>query len=241
MTDDFAERVRAKLGQLGSTGNFWKARQGPNRIRILPRLGFHHVDFFFQVAQHGNLEVDGRAMALTCFKKGNLTLCEFCTVAQFLLAQEDKQDRKLGSKIGVRTKNSFNMVDRAFPTEVKVFSFGPERTREIVAAMEDPEIGDIIDVKRGNDVIVNRTGTSLGTRYAVRIRERKTRLGLPGWKGMLHDLEHMAARTVTHDEAREILEENFGSQYDLDEILGGEYGRARPKKKVKRIHRRRDR
>lgn len=196
------DKIQKKLEEIGS-GTFWKALEGKNVIRVLPPWNDKGL-FYFEATLHYGLRREGKERALPCLGKGECPICRGIKD----LAEGSREDQKLAKRFGPRTKYYANILDRK-TGKICIWGFSRTILSVLLSAMADEDdYGDITDPEDGFDVIVERSGTSLDTKYQVRVRPKASEVGEIDWDS-LFDLEDEVVEDVSEEELEEIVEENL--------------------------------
>jgi len=186
MGETLLDKVRRKLQELDERGRkFWRPQVGKNRVRILPAANPNDL-FFVEVAQHYQIGPDKRTV--TCPRSFELT-CPLCDRAERLRTSGDAEKVLRAGKLVPTQRALMNIIDRASPDKgVQVWAAPLSVLRDLLAYIADPEYGNIVDPNKGFDVMIERTGQDLGTRYQVRVARHPSPVGMPDWREHLNDL-----------------------------------------------------
>lgn len=160
------DAIEAALADLGG-GNYFKAQDGKNVVRILPPYD-DSGKWFIETKLHYGFKRDGKTVAIPADPGGYIEekLNE--------LASEGEEGAKLARRYGVRTKYYVNVIDRASGA-VKIWGFSNKIMTSLKKYYFDEEDGARFDdPEEGRDIIIERTGKGLDTRYEIRFRPKPT-------------------------------------------------------------------
>jgi len=197
--------IESKLASIGS-GVYFKPLEGKNQIRILPPWNdegypFHEECFHYGLKREGkNVSVPGpHPVIMKAIKK---------------LEKSGKEDSKLAKRLAPRTKFYANILDRK-SKKIMVWGFSRKILSTILSYMADPDWGDITDIEEGHDLIIERTGQNLDTKYEIRIKPKPSELGDVNLDE-LHQLDELVEE-IDDDEVEEMLEQVTGESSEGDD------------------------
>ena len=156
--------------------SFWRPESGPNKIRILPGwVTEQPILPFVALAQHflGGEE----KKSYTCPATPGIDRdCPICKVARLMKRKPSDVEQELGKAISARHVYLWNVIVRGKEGDgVKVLSAAGSAHKEILGyAADDANWPNFLDLERGADIILEKTGTGLQTRYAIRIATPST-------------------------------------------------------------------
>jgi len=206
--------IEQKLAEVGS-GTFFKAKEGKNKVRILPPWNDEGL-FYHEQVYHYGLKHDGK----------NVTVAgPNPIVMKFIKKMEEQgsEDAKAAKKLQPKTKYYVNILERT-SNKVMIWGFSRKVLGTILSAMADPDYGDITDLEEGYDVTIERAGTGLDTKYEVRVRPKQSEAEIDLDK--LHMLDEIV-EDFSDKEVKSMLKETFEEADDDDDD-------DEPKKKKKR-------
>jgi hypothetical protein len=164
MRASYAEATRQRT-------NYWRPDNGPNKIRVLPGWPCETpIQPFVPLYQHflGGEEKKSYTCPAT---PGINRTCPICKVSRNLKKQSSEVEQQMGKDIGARQSFLWNILVRGKEGEgVKVFS-APGSAHQLILgyAQDDTNWPNFLDFEKGADIIVEKTGSGLQTRYSVRI------------------------------------------------------------------------
>jgi hypothetical protein len=203
------DKVKEKMNTL-RTGMYWTPNEGKNNIRILPPWNSEGL-YFFTAALHYGFVNEDKKRAYPCLTYMGEPKCPICDLHQKLSKSTDPADRKVAKRLQRKVKNYSNIIDRkGDPNQVLIWGYSMKQLRTIQGYMEDSDWGNITDPKQGHDVIVERKGTGLQTKYEVRLKPVPSPINSPGWSKKLHLLDQEVIEPITYGELAAILKDNFG-------------------------------
>ena len=206
-----------KVAAEASGNNFWKPKEGRNRIRVLPpKPGASSI--YRVVWQHFPKNAKDESKSFNCPRKTdkqNLP-CPCCDAEQQLASTGSQVDKTASRNFKAKIRVYANIIDLDNEDDgVQVFGFGTSIHNDLIGIGEERSFWD---PNRGCEIIVKRKGSGVNTEYTV----------LPGSdhaisaaqaeyliKGM-HDLKMVAGGCPNAQEIREMLEE-LGLDGDLEE------------------------
>ena len=198
------EKIQRKLEEI-SGGTYWKPKEGKNIIRILPPWS-DSGEWYSEAKLHYGLSSEGRNRAYPCLG----AKCPICDYAR-KLQKGSEEDKKLSSKLVPRTKFYVNMLDRK-TGKSGIWSFSKKTLTILLSHVTDDDWGDITDPEKGNDVVIERAGTGLQTKYEIRVKPKKTAIAIEGWEDQLHNLSEEVIEEMSAKELEKVLAENFGEE-----------------------------
>lgn len=200
--------LQKKRAELGS-GKYWQPKEGKNQVRILPPWSEEGVWFYKLPLHYGFKDDEDRNRAYPCLREWKGERCPACDA----IAELKKVDggQKISERLRARSKYYVNLIDRRIG-EDKVFIYGlsGKMLNEILSYEDDEDYGDVVNPKTGYDFVIDRTGSGLQTRYAVRIRPKPAPTGK---FGDLYALDTEVPNEITAHEMAESLKKMY------DELL----------------------
>jgi len=205
-----------------SQGPFFTASEGRNIVRILPAWA-EGKRFFLKIAGHW---VNAKRTSYPCLNKQKGEKCYLCEVVEAL---REAGDRKKANSLSASTRYFMQLVDRKNPEAgVQTFNTGSTVFKGIGLLLDDPDWSDLLDLEKGNDLVIDRTGSGLDTDYpSVRPRKDPSPAGVA--KADLIDLETVVTY-VTYDEMKEIYEGIAGTAPVAEAVGTEEAGKTETKK-----------
>jgi hypothetical protein len=195
-----AERLAALRDKLSKTdlrtggGGFFSPPAGRSIIRILPEVG--KMSFFFQ--QVGTHQIPGTDNKKQFYcpnftSEGDLD-CPICDYVEELKRQGDKASKALADSLRVKRKFWMNVIDRDHESlGPQIYTPGVMVFQQVSSLISDPDYGDIFDIEKGIDIIIEKKGEKLDTEYQVKPRRDSTPLHVDKelvdeWLEKAHDL-----------------------------------------------------
>jgi hypothetical protein len=156
-----------------------KPSPGKHTYRILPtwRLNTQPEEckkeaqpFWHDFAMHWvRTEKNGKPTAYICLEKTFGAECPVCSaIGRGISASDDDATVELLKEANASQKYLLNVLHRTSPdkpNEVQVMEVGQKIFDQLIEFMS--EYGDITDLKEGMDLIINREGSGMDTRYTV--------------------------------------------------------------------------
>ena len=198
-----AQQVENMLNKGGprAVTNFWKPKAYKNLIRVMPPWsedGDFKGQFWREVHQHWNVAEKGpiTCSAKTPFLEGSCPVCELVEEMQkdrdpevkaavkqirskvaFLLNIQDLKDPVYTQEDVNEYKTANPDVDElpfeAGDAKIQIYAAGTMVFNDIVTAVTDGG-NDITDLETGNDIILNKIGSGLTTKYNVTLKVKQT-------------------------------------------------------------------
>lgn len=223
-----AAKARQRFKEVGGDDKFWKPQQGKSTIRICPPWGpTANGVFYLAGALHYGFKIGGRDRAIACRAFSEKGPCAVCEVISMAKESGDEELSDVVEELRMRKKFWVNLVDRENPKRVKIYGGNKKFIEEVLAAMDDPDLGDVTDPANGHDFTVVREGSGkFDTRYTWRPRVKASPLGLVNMKKKLHKLDQVVLEFMTYEEAMKTIASSYP---DLASELG-----LTPKKKSRK-------
>lgn len=218
------EDLRKELNDIetrSSRGPFFTCAEGRNVVRVLPTWAAGKK-FFYKVYGHW---VNAKRASYPCLNKMKGQKCYLCEVVEDL---REAGDRKRANQLASSVRYFMQIIDRKNPDAgVQVFNAGSTIFKGIGLLLDDPDWKDLLDLEKGSDVVIDRTGQGLDTDYpSTRPRKDPSPAGVT--KGDLLDLEKIVTWS-TYEEMKEMYEEISGTA-PAAEVVGTEaQGKAETK------------
>lgn len=164
-----AERRKAK---------YWKIKPGRNVVRFAPP--WEGSDEFYKAfGQHYNLGPDGKQPPVYCPEQTVGKSCPICEGIRMMYRGADEETQKLLKKMSSTPRFYVNLIDRKDEEKgVQVGEIPRTLMEDIWKKMVDDEIGigDVTDPENGYDLIIDRTGEGIGTKYTVEVARKPSKL-----------------------------------------------------------------
>ena len=177
--------IKAKLAALNSTGNqdrekvdfdkiYWRPANGKSTIRIVPSA-FNAADPFTELKLHYNI---GKFPMMSLSNYGKQDPIE--EFVKELRKTSDKDNWSLSGKLSPKSRYFAPVIVRGEEDKgVRLWSFGINIYKALLALAEDEDIGDFTDVINGWDMVVETTpaaGPGQFPTTTVRIKPKQTPL-----------------------------------------------------------------
>jgi hypothetical protein len=175
--------IKSKLAALNSGGNqdrekvdfdkiYWRPANGKSTIRIVPSA-FNAADPFTEVKLHYNI---GKFPMVSLSNYGKQDPIE--EFVKELRKTSDKDNWSLSGKLSPKSRFFAPVVVRGEEEKgVRLWSFGVNIYKALLALAEDEDIGDFTDVMSGWDMVVENTpaaGPGQFPTTTVRIKPKQT-------------------------------------------------------------------
>lgn len=190
------EAAKEEQEQVGKgAGGFFKFEQGNNRVRFLPPPAGKRTPFVL-VQQHF-VQLPGMAAAASfnCPRAMASERCPVCDKADKLKASGNPVDFEEAKKLYPKLRVFANVIDRKHPEQgPQVIAYGKMVHEKLVKLRTDEDAGgDFTHPLEGFDIIIEKNGDGMNTKYEVRPARQSTPLGDLEWIDMQQDLARFAA------------------------------------------------
>jgi hypothetical protein len=204
------EELRKRREQGGGSKDFWNAKNGPNKIRILWNwTGNPKADCFYETNYHKNLGPDKKKTCI-CPKAEGFDYCPICDEAKALFANKNPEDTAYAKEIYKKTRVYWNIVDmdayyevdkwnKEHPEQpkeqrgVQVLTTGSGVLDDVIGYCLNPEYGDMTDPEKGRNITLVKTDkehTRSGyNEYTVQPSPNMSVIEDPDWLDHLIDLK----------------------------------------------------
>ena len=177
--------IKSKLAALNSSGNqdrekvdfdkiYWRPANGKSTIRIVPSA-FNPSDPFTELKLHYNI---GKFPMMSLSNYGKQDPIE--EFVKELRKTSDKDNWSLSGKLSPKSRFFAPVIVRGEEDKgVRLWSFGINIYKALLALAEDEDIGDFTDVMNGWDMVVETTpaaGPGQFPSTTVRIKPKQTTL-----------------------------------------------------------------
>lgn len=210
------EKSIAGLSDVES-GDYMTLRDGKNIFRVCPAWtskGPHAGKFFLRGFLHYGFKAEGRGRAYPCLTMfDEKASCPTCAFVEVLNEEGSESATTMAQRMRRQSRYWINVVDRR-DGAIKILGIRRKQMREIRAYLQDPDYGDITDAEEGRDVVIEKSGSGLGTRYEpVRVKPKTTELGVEDWEEKLHKLSKVVIQPITEQEMVKALKNSIGKLY----------------------------
>lgn len=187
--------------------NFYQIKDGTNTVRILPPKA-EGKEFYAETKIHRIPMENGQTKNVHC-RKVHGENCPLCDLYYALWKTGKKEDEALARVIKPRERYYLNILDRE-TSDVKILSIGQILYKKIVAAMIDPDFGDITDPEKGYDFKIVKTMEGQWPKYDQSSPRPKpsvlgTKAEVAKIMDTLHDI-HALVKKEEYDEVKRIAE-----------------------------------
>ena len=214
------EAAKQEQSQLASGGKFMKLKEGKNVVRFMPPMQGRNTPFV--VVHEHTFKVPGtdETVSFTCPRVMARRSCPSCMEGDRRSKSGDRADYESAKGFFPRGRVYAAVIDREHP-EAGPQVLGMPKTlhTQLVELLNDAaDGGDFTDpTEDGVDVIIQRVGTQLDTKYSVRTAKKASPLAPNAsgqqdvalaneWLAAVPDLESRK-RVLTDDELRALFED----------------------------------
>lgn len=194
----------ADLAASGSGANYLTLKEGDNVVRFLPPpVGSKSP--FLVTYEHYIKPVTGDAVSFACPRMMAKQPCPVCEKSKALGSRNNKVDKEAARELQPRRRVFANVIDRTDQEAgPKILGFGKMIQEALVSIRQNKaKGGDFTHPLEGFDIIIERKGSGLATKYGVSAARDDSELGNMEWLEMQNDLSSKA-QIKSYDE---ILEE----------------------------------
>lgn len=199
------ELIAQKKASLKS-GNRQKTVKPPenrSKWRILPgwREG-GDPQFYHDFGQHFIKDASDALKAVyVCVDKTFNKPCEICSALDHAIknTSDDVMVEALQkSKASGRVLMNALQVDGPNPDEVVILELAPSAFAHYIGILSDPDIGgpDVLDLQDGRDIIIERTGKGINTKYSVQVVTKARAVDASVMKKLVNLDEYVAQESV---------------------------------------------
>lgn len=200
------------------TGAWWKPKPGKNLIRILPAYHSSGPDkglFYNKRLVHAGIQIDGRGQTIGCISNWDKdTICPVCEFNEALMSEDDKKLQKLGKNVRQQQAFFINLIDRA-SGKVHKYNLKKGMMKTLRGYMMDDDYGDVTDTDEGYDLVIEKEGEGLTTKYALRPKAKPSKVGHETWEDDMFDLfaDGECIEKETADSAYRKLKQAYGKVF----------------------------
>lgn len=181
-----------------------KLQSGKNTLRFLPPAAGQNTPFV-KTFQHFIRDGE-RFVSFNCPKRMNKGKCPACEVGNKFYKSRSKADKDRAKQFWPKQRIWANVIDMNDPEEgVQAFPFGKMIYEDLLTIRED--IGDFTHPEDGFNVLINRAGSGIKTKYTVQPDRGDSPLEGDEWLEELHDLDAFFGQVPSFDEASGKLDE----------------------------------
>lgn len=206
----FSSHIGGKKGS-----DVWKAKDGLNLIRILPKGGanpqFPGVDFPFMLWGFHSSVGEDLMDTVVCPRITKGESCPICRFVSSLYNSKDKADEDIAKKLKGYKSIEANIIDLTNVEKgVQPFAFGIKLADLIMTRLNDPDYVNVLDPVHGSNFklfkhIENNFPTYTKSEFARDVVPLSKIM--PDWADHIIDLTHRNDNKVrTHDQLNEILD-----------------------------------
>lgn len=160
-----ASREAVENAPVGGSTDFWQPDDGENRIRVMPPWGPDVEDFWFATGTHFNVGPDERRVYCPDVS-GVRETCFICRLVK-RLSRGDEDEQAESEAMGARPRYLLNIVDLDEPEKgVQVWECPKTIFRQLKKFfLNEDDYGDFTDLEDGYDIIVEKSGSGINTKY----------------------------------------------------------------------------
>lgn len=214
------------LNGSGSSGDYWKPKDGRNLIRILPLGGVSPVDWktsypFVMTGLHGNVGLSMQEK-VHCPRLTYAQPCPICTFVWQLYNSKLPDDIALAKKIKAYKSVLANIIDLSdVDSGVQKFAFGKKLAAKLLSYLQDPDTKFVLHPEKGNNFILIKKIIDNYPNYdESRFEMKATSVSsiLSDWKEKIHNLV-TEIKAKTYEELVEVLKNTKKAMLTSDESI----------------------
>ena len=211
---DSSAAFSAHLEGSGGAGEYWKAKDGRNLIRVLPLGGVSPIDWktpypFVSLGLHSSV---GLSMQETvhCPRITHNRPCPICSYVWKLYNSKAPDDIAIAKKIKAYKRVIANIVVLSdVESGVQKFAFGKKLAEKLSSYLQDQETKLVLHPENGNNFILIKKVLDGYPNYdESRFEMKSTSITqiLPNWRDQIHNLT-LDLKEKTYDELVVVLRE----------------------------------
>ena len=189
-----AAKAKEDAARGSGGGEFFKFEDGRNILRFLPPRPGERANI--RIFQHFVKGTDNKKTTLVCprLTNNNNGSCPICEHCDNLRKTGNAADRERAYEMSAKMRAFANAVDRKNPDKgPQVVGFGKTVLEALAALRIDTDAGgDFVNPDTGFDIIIEKTGQKMETKYAVRPARTSSPLGNLEWADRQANLEQFA-------------------------------------------------
>ena len=174
---DELEKQDSQAGASTSSADFVKLKDGKNVLRFLPpKVG--EKSPFMLTHEHYVKAENGESARFVCPKNQESKPCPACKMSAELRSTGNNLDRDKSFDFAPKLRVYANVVSIDDPASPKIYGFGKMVWEGLKRIRKDRDDGgDYTDpTESGFNIVINKTGENLGTRYSVTAARNNTPL-----------------------------------------------------------------
>jgi|6_EtaG_2_1085325.scaffolds.fasta_scaffold108070_2 hypothetical protein len=190
------EAAAKELSQVTRSSNnkeIMKLTVGRNVVRFLPMTD--EMPSPFQVIWQHFVQTDDKPIVFPCPWRMDQQRCPICDEGNRLSRTGNSTDRDSARRLWPSMRVFANVISRAaMEGGPKILAMPRTVYEELISIRTDSDAGgDFTHPESGFDIIIERTGTGLSTRYRVSTARTDSKLENMEWIEQQHDLARFAA------------------------------------------------
>tara|TARA_A100001391_G_scaffold190976_1_gene164019 strand:- start:480 stop:1226 length:747 start_codon:yes stop_codon:yes gene_type:complete len=190
-----AEAAAQELAQATRQTNnseIMRLKVGRNVVRFLPMA--EGMPSPFQVVWQHFIQTDDKPIVFPCPWRMEQKRCPICDEGNRLSRTGNPVDKESARKMWPSMRVFANAIDKNdIEAGPKVVAMPRTVYEELISIRTDADAGgDFTHPETGFDIIIERTGTGLSTRYRVSTARSNSQLENMDWIGAQHDLSRFA-------------------------------------------------
>jgi hypothetical protein len=161
--------------------------------------------WYLEIPYHYNIGEENET--LICPKRFKGMRCYICDVVKDLRSKTGEEFKALADKLRPRNRIFYNIVDLENPTAgVQVFGSGKGIFEDLIYYDLDDDWGDITSPTRGYDIVIDRRGTGLQSKYQVLPKRNPSAITNKEWLDQLNDLSVLTNKVLSYEELKVLYE-----------------------------------
>jgi hypothetical protein len=200
-----AEKEESELSR--GSSQYLKLSEGRNVLRFMPAPAGQKSPFLLAHQHYIKMAGMENAISFNCPRAMGSKPCLVCQKAEQFRATGDKADYDFAGELLPKLRVYAGVIARAQPElGPQVFAYGKQIHEGLVKIRKDPSAGgDFTNPVDGFDIVVEKTGSGMDTKYKVMAARNNTPLGDDAWLDMMVDLRRFG-RVPTEDEVSTLVQ-----------------------------------
>lgn len=192
-TMEAATQELSQVTRGSNTKEIMKLAVGRNVVRFLPMTS--DMQSPFQVIWQHFIQTDDKPIVFPCPWRMDQQRCPICDEGNRLSRTNNPTDRDAARKLWPSMRVFANVVPKdSMEGGPKILAMPRTVYEELISIRTDSDAGgDFTNPEKGFDIIIERTGVGLSTRYRVSTARTDSKLENMEWVDQQHDLARFAA------------------------------------------------
>jgi hypothetical protein len=211
-----AQEEKQESDASGAGADFMKLVAGKNVVRFLPPKVGQRTPFIVVYQHYVKMPGLTSPAVFACPRMMKKEPCGACAKAEELKATGNPADADMAKDLFASRRVFANVINRANPEDgPRILGFGKMIHEALLAIRADEDAGgDYTHPVEGFDIVIEKSGEKLNTKYTVRPARQSTPLAtddqqMQDWIDMQHNLAALA-RVPTREEMQKLFGSSAG-------------------------------